>query len=544
MHTYPDKKFEVVNLSLTAVNSYTIAGFAQELVDYEPDVVLIYTGHNEYYGALGVGSTDRIGGNRHIVGAILWLRQFRIVQLLTQVYEWIAGLFSKPADLSGKTRMKAMVGEQRIPYGSAMFTRGIDQFRTNMDKALSVLHERHIPVFISNLVSNEKDLAPFISAKADSLTYADFFTHYDRGLKALGDHDQGSAYTDLSKAEQAFGGHALCDYYLGRLTYGKGDTVQAGRWFAKARELDELRFRAPAAIDSIIDGFSRDYDNVHLVDTRSVFEAHSEGAIIGGELLLEHVHPNLYGYALMSDVFYTAMKQQGILGPAKEGEMSFPLLLASMPITRVDSLTGIYKVINLKSNWPFDEALAKDSIHTGSEEEQLAFDIAFKHMPWETAMSNLYDYYIREHDLEGARTVMETLLLEHPTEEAYYEKVANLYGALNRPEAAIFYFRQAFDLSPSFDKARFLFVLYLKLDKPAAALPYLDYAIQHNVSGADLTRVRQLTEQVIQLQNLAGKEPGNINLLRQIAILYIQMGNKEAAAKYNEIIQTNGGYKN
>src|SRR5882724_2289780 len=67
MHCFPDKNFEIINISLTAVNSYTILGFAKELVNYQPDAVLIYAGQNEYYGTLGVGSTDKIGGNQHIV---------------------------------------------------------------------------------------------------------------------------------------------------------------------------------------------------------------------------------------------------------------------------------------------------------------------------------------------------------------------------------------------------------------------------------------------------------------------------------------------
>ena len=58
MHTMPDKNFEIINVSLTAVNSYTVLGFAKQLMNYEPDAVLIYTSHNEYYGAPGVGSTQ------------------------------------------------------------------------------------------------------------------------------------------------------------------------------------------------------------------------------------------------------------------------------------------------------------------------------------------------------------------------------------------------------------------------------------------------------------------------------------------------------
>ena len=168
MHTFPDKNLEIINLSLTAVNSYTVLGFAREVVHYAPDAVLIYAGHNEYYGALGVGSTDRIGGNAFLVGSVLWLRQFRVMQLMTNTYDGLVGLFGSHADPGGKTRMEMMVGSGRIPYGSPLYDRGIAQFKKNMDETLDLFDRTHIPVFISNLVSNEKDLPPFVSAEAGS----------------------------------------------------------------------------------------------------------------------------------------------------------------------------------------------------------------------------------------------------------------------------------------------------------------------------------------------------------------------------------------
>ncbi|HLA57257.1 MAG TPA: hypothetical protein VK622_00775, partial [Puia sp.] len=74
MRSFPDRQFEIINLSLTAVNSYTVLGFAKELVRYKPDAVLIYTGHNEFYGTLGVGSSSRIGNSTHINRLMLFLR--------------------------------------------------------------------------------------------------------------------------------------------------------------------------------------------------------------------------------------------------------------------------------------------------------------------------------------------------------------------------------------------------------------------------------------------------------------------------------------
>src|SRR5580704_8238412 len=103
MRSFPDKKLEIVNLSLTAVNSYTVEGFAREAVHYEPDAVLIYAGHNEYYGALGVGSTNRLGGSPWLINTLLWLRQFRVVQLLTQAWGKVAHLFSAGPTKVGKT---------------------------------------------------------------------------------------------------------------------------------------------------------------------------------------------------------------------------------------------------------------------------------------------------------------------------------------------------------------------------------------------------------------------------------------------------------
>ena len=165
MRDFPDKKLEIVNIALTAVNSYTVLGFAREVVHYEPDAILIYTGHNEYYGALGVGSTNKLGGNPALVSTLLWLRQFRVVQLFGQGIGKLRRLFSSSASKTGKTRMELMVGEQEIPYGSPLFERGITQFRTNMDKTLAVFHDQKVPVFISNVVSNLRDQHPI---KGDS----------------------------------------------------------------------------------------------------------------------------------------------------------------------------------------------------------------------------------------------------------------------------------------------------------------------------------------------------------------------------------------
>ncbi|HVY73854.1 MAG TPA: hypothetical protein VG890_03435, partial [Puia sp.] len=400
----PDKNLEIINCALTAVNSYTVLGFAKQVVNYQPDAVLIYVGHNEYYGALGVGSTDRLGGNPLMIGILLRLRQLRIAQLVANTWQGLIRLFRTKQSFSGKTRMELMVGEQKIAYESNLFNRGIEQFRMNMDATLSYLNRYHIPVYVSNLVSNEKDLKPFVSAMPDTLTVPQFAENFRAGETAWQSAKYDTALEYLNRAAKWYSGHARCNYYLGWLANHAGDSVAASRYFSKALDLDELRFRAPHQLNEIIAALCRKYPNTHLVDTRSEFERWSAHHIIGDELILEHVHPNLMGYALMADAFYQALKQGGLITIPRGEELSFEACLQEMPITAVDSLTGAIRINRLRSSWPFSEVQrpATDSVVARTEERKLAEEIIDKELGWSQAMEELYAYSIGQHDLSKA----------------------------------------------------------------------------------------------------------------------------------------------
>ena len=70
---WPTRKVEVVNVAMAAVNSYTILDQVDGILAQSPDAVVIYAGHNEFYGALGVGSSQSLGRNRHVVNLYLRL---------------------------------------------------------------------------------------------------------------------------------------------------------------------------------------------------------------------------------------------------------------------------------------------------------------------------------------------------------------------------------------------------------------------------------------------------------------------------------------
>jgi Uncharacterized enzyme of heme biosynthesis len=496
MHTFPDRRFEVINLSLTAVNSYTVLGFAKELVNYHPDAVLIYCGQNEYYGTLGVGSTSQLGNNRFIIQNLLRLRSLRIVQLAGNAWSHIRKRLAGSKNNIRETLMKRMAAKQEIPFNSPDYLRGIRQFKTNMEEVCQTLAGKHIPVFISNLVSNEKDLKPFISAKTDI----------------------------ASSAEK--------QYELAESAYKNNDFAKAKQLYVMAKDLDLLRFRAPEAMNDVIVSLTQQFPMVHLVDTKKLFEANSPHGIIGSETILEHVHPNILGYGLMSEAFYQAIKQERLITQNWKNEIPFTQLRREMPITTVDSLKGTYEIQELKEAWPFNQEKTFDAGKLNSFEEHLAANLLNFKISWNDALKKQMDYYLRQNDRINVARVAEAAALQYPTDETFLNYAGKFCMNLHQYAKAQVYYQHSFRLAPNPETAQALAILYLKTDEPEKSLTYLNLLNQNNQTRVNYSVAQALASGVVDLKHRLEQDSLNVDLLNQIALNYLKMQNLEVAQKY------------
>ena len=496
MHTFPDRQFEIVNLSLTAVNSYTVLGFAKELVNYQPDAVLIYCGQNEYYGTLGVGSTSRLGSNRFVIQSLLHLRSLRFVQLIENGYSHIRQALKGKRTDQRETLMKRMAAKQEIPINSAVYKRGIQQFQTNMESVCQVLTNKHIPVFISNLVSNEKDLKPFISSETGPATSAEY------------------------------------QYTLAKASLRSNDFAKARQLFVKAKDLDMLRFRAPEAMNEIIAGLPDKFPSVYLVDTKKLFEAHSPHGIIGGETILEHVHPNILGYGLMSEAFYQAMKQQHLIAQTWKNEIPFEKLRREMPITKVDSLKGTYEIQVLKETWPFNEGKTFGTNSLNSFESQLAVALLHYKISWNDALKKQMDYYLRVNDRANVAKVAEAAALQYPNDATFLSYAGKFCMNMHQYPKAQVYYLYSFRLAPNPETAQALAILYLKTDEPEKALTYLKLLNRNNQSKVNYAVAQSLATNVVDCKTRLKNDSLNVELLNRVATNYFKMQNMDVALKY------------
>jgi len=489
---YPDKNFEIINLSLTAVNSYTVLDFGKQLAQYQPDAVLIYTGHNEYYGALGVGSTSYIGSNRFLVQTLLKLRTLKVVQLFNNCIKKVSGAFASHKTAADRqTLMQRMAARQHIELNSTDYQAGINQYDKNMTELCRLLNDEKIPTFLSTVVSNEKDLPPFIS--------------------------------DGTGPNSAMG-----FYKAGQQAFAKADYETAKQDFDKAKELDGLRFRAPEAINTIIRKLAIEFPEVHLVDTKKEFEQYSPHGIVGNETILEHLHPNLHGYSIMSDAFFQAMQNQHLIADPAEKQISYEELVKDMPVTKMDSLIGLIQITNLKTGWPFNQSIPADYKPDTSLSGVLASRIESGHATWADGMDQLFSYYKNSNDKEGALRIMKAMNLEYPNEKQYCGNAANIDAILGNYDEAAFYYKKLYQLDPNDQLAVNVFQLYLRADEPNEALAYIK-----NLPQAQQAQAVNILTQIINDKDILSKQPHDQQAMARLVTNYKLLGLTDMASKYS-----------
>jgi len=417
LQSFPGKNIEVINTAMAAVNSYTLRDLVDEIIEQEPDLILIYAGHNEYYGSLGVGSAESLGQFVGVVNLYLKLQDFRIVQALQKMLMKGAELVvskDSPA-AAGTTLMSRLVEEQEIPLHSPLYDMGIAQFEKNMGAILNAYQEAGIPVLISTLASNEKDQAPFISKPSDSNNKEALEAGIKNAVESLVRGDTLDALEQIEQAIAIDSIDASPFYAKGQILYDLGRFNEALKAFEMAKDRDQLRFRAPEEVNSVIRELAAKYDAVVVDAQQALRDTHAHG-IIGSELMLEHLHPNVEGYFTIADAFYRSLHENEFIG---EWKYTIPPDVArnEVLLTRVDSLVGQYRVRQLMNSWPFKpygtvgEAV---EVVPASEEERIAFALYRSELGWYKAMGELRTYYEANGQLHEALRTSLAVIQEFP----------------------------------------------------------------------------------------------------------------------------------
>lgn len=433
---FPEKAIEVINVGMTATNSFTVNDMAADLVNYEPDLFIVYDGHNEFYGALGVASNESSGGSRWMTQLYLHAIHLKTFFLMRELFvEARAMIAGTGIERSGGTMMERLASGQFIPLDSPLYAKGLGTYRENLSDLVALCSSHRIPLLLGSQISNLRDLHPFISEHQQQLSTAQRET-FGHSVQAGISHWEDGAFIDalgsFAAAMHIDSMHAGIHYRMARCLDTLGRKHEALQAYTRARDLDQLRFRMSSDFNAAMRK-AGSHEGAAYVDIERRFKEDSPDSLIGSTLLFEHVHPNSRGYFLIAKEYVRMMRELTLLASREEWSqrdtVSDETHWSNRCVTPMDELLAMRRTEILTSGWPF--VAQTPAVNAVAKDDTLALiveNMTRARWNWGQAHNAAADYYLRRGEWDNAERELLTIINQLPLlEEMPYLKLAHLY---------------------------------------------------------------------------------------------------------------------
>ena len=286
-------KFEIINLASSAMGSYYVRDVALKALNYNPDFIIIYAGHNEYYGTLGAVT----GENRFTKNLYLFLKEIKIFQLLFTVIE---GSKNKKNDI---TLMEQQYKNTRVESNEEIDKMIADDFIHNIDDVVSEYEKRNIPVIIIDPVCNLIDMPPF-SSKYEK-EYSNFILEYNEDINNKDyikiSNDIERAKEILAKKEDAY------LYYLnGKALFMLNKKTEGFDQFVRAKDMDTTPFRCKSVLNKMLIEYVKEnknrYKDLYWIPLNTILRESFSESVFCNTIFIDHLHFNWTGHKLLSQI--------------------------------------------------------------------------------------------------------------------------------------------------------------------------------------------------------------------------------------------------
>jgi tetratricopeptide (TPR) repeat protein len=318
----PSQHWKVVNCGGISYATYRLVPIMQELLAYEPDLFIVYEGHNEF---LEDRTYARVKHTAPFVGAAHeQLARLHTYNLLRTGYLRLVGNAAHSTAAVGKTMLDAEV-EALLDYRGGMECYHRDEvwragviahYDFNVRRMVEIARRAGVQLILMNPVCNLRDSPPFKSEHRAGLNSAELANWESLWSEARQCYD-GRHPRAVSLLEQAIAiddQHAGIHYDLAKCAEALGRIEQASDEYMLAKELDVCPLRVLEPMNQSVLDIARQ-TGTPVVDARRIFEELSPHGIPGHEWLVDHVHPSIRGHQVLADALAEEMVRLGIVRP-------------------------------------------------------------------------------------------------------------------------------------------------------------------------------------------------------------------------------------
>lgn len=251
----PSLDFEVLNCSMGAYDSSRIVPIAEEVVNYDPDLLLVFMGNNLWDEAFRKNWLLSRPSFRYIYERS-WIVRELFARFQRDVWDW------KP-------------GGDRNAY-----------FRNNYESIVTLAGSRGIPVVLYRMPANLRDFPPGIGMGE--------FLSKDRMLVRMamerGDHRKALALLRAMKGNGAYASDAYLYFMMGKAYEKLKDPAAAREAYLASVTLDaDPGLRCDPVRNDIIETLAKKYD-CPVVAIDRLFYSLVPGGIAGNDIFFDYCH--------------------------------------------------------------------------------------------------------------------------------------------------------------------------------------------------------------------------------------------------------------
>lgn len=300
---WSDRSVEIINLGTTAVASFPVLDMVKQIIPYDPDLLVIYTGNNEFFGSYGVASMHSAGRSPWTLKLAHFIHGLGLSQL-------ISARLPKPAPAEGKILMELMIRETRIDPDSPLRKRAAKNLEYHTGRMADVAQKKGVPVMICNLAANMRDLAP-IGGYPPSVLQSPSFTIITSTLDRVRTsvtQQPAEALSILAPLISAYPDCALMHFLQGKALSALERGIEPADAFTRAIDLDTLPWRATTRQNEALYR-AANRTGAMFCDVNETFRAMSRHRSTGWPLMDDHVHPSLAGQALLAQAIIGTLRE-------------------------------------------------------------------------------------------------------------------------------------------------------------------------------------------------------------------------------------------
>jgi tetratricopeptide (TPR) repeat protein len=335
------ENWEVINTGGISYASYRVAQLMEELVRYQPDLFIIYTGHNEF---LEERTYRKIKDIPPLVRST--------TSLLARTRTWSAmasglkALGISPPTASGDrfnlgvevdTILDRSAGLDLYRRDDALREDILKHFRISLERMVTLARSVGARIIFVTPAANLKDCSPFKSqhtAGVDNKALQRSKELLAMSLPFAWEKKWPLVLQFLDEAVALDPRFADLHYRRGQALLALGRFDEAKRELVTARDEDVCPLRALTPMALIVAEVARE-QGVMLVDYIDLLEREMQGRgmppLLGQEYFLDHVHPTIEGHKLLALALLKAMTDMGLARPGSDwGERSIAAVAAKI----------------------------------------------------------------------------------------------------------------------------------------------------------------------------------------------------------------------